>query len=270
MSFLSRRKEKKYLKSIPRRMSTSVSDNQAYPHVCLEASYDYRKFSNFRRDPIYNEILEHVTEELGHEYLKHFSDNKEIMAKIEAFKENDQWGNPYTYDYPGVGKCSPSTLRYIKVLNDLRTHFGELDSFDICEIGVGYGGQCRVVNAWSKPATYRLVDIKPALLLAQRFLDNYVLNSVMSYKTMNELPKREYDLVVSNYAFTELPKPVQNAYLEKIVLNAKRGYITYNEVDIFPCYKVDELVAMLPGAQVLAETPLTSPKNCIIVWGHNG
>jgi hypothetical protein len=37
-----------------------------------------------------------------------------------------------------------------------------------------------------------------------------------------------YDLVISNYAFSELPSELQTRYIEKIILKAKRGYLTIN------------------------------------------
>ena len=263
--------QKIYTMSVPVRISTSLSDNQAYPQVCIQASNDYRFFNNFRRNPIYNKILEHVSEKQGSEYLQIISNDSDILAAIINFKPNDNYGNPRMYEYPNIGMISPSTLRYIKVLTDIKTHFQTADNLSICEIGIGYGGQCRVINAYYKPASYCLVDIQPALALSQRFLDNYMLNSVLTYKTMNELDQRNYDLVLSNYAFTELPRTIQDVYLSKVIFNAKRGYITYNEITPkeFGSYKSDELVAMIPGSKILKEEPLTHPKNCIIVWGAN-
>jgi len=271
MKLLERFLQKMYVMSALRRMSTSLSDNQAYPQICIEASNDYRLFNDFRRNPIYNQILEHVSEKQGNEYLQIISNDLEIMAKMDDFKANDKWGNPRVYDYPNIGKISPTTLRYIKVLLDIKKHFQCIDKYAICEIGVGYGGQCRVINAYYKPATYCLVDIQPALSLAQRFLDNYILHSTLIYRTMNELEKRDYDLVLSNYAYTELPRTIQDVYLEKIILNSKSGYITYNEVTPleFHSYKSDELIALIPGSRLLKEEPLTHPRNCIIVWERN-
>jgi hypothetical protein len=263
--------QKIYIMSVPKRISTSLSDNQAYPQVCIQASNDYRLFNNFRRNPIYNQILEHVSEKQGSEYLQVILNDLDILAAINDFKLNDNYGNPRMSEYPNIGMISPSTLRYVKVLADIKTHFQTVDNLNIVEIGIGYGGQCRVINAYYKPATYCLVDIQPALALAQRFLDNYVLHSVVTYMTMNELGQRDYDLVLSNYAFTELPRTIQDIYLSKVILNSKRGYITYNEITPkeFNSYKSDELITIIPGSKILKEIPLTHPKNCIIVWGAN-
>lgn len=257
--------------SAPKHHSTSLSDNQAYPQVCLQASIDYIFFNNFRRNPIYTHILEHVSEKQGVEYLKLISKDREVYSSIDSFKRNDDYGNPRMSEYPDIGRISPSTLRYIKVLIDLKKYFHPLDKLKVSEIGVGYGGQCRVINAYYRPSAYCLIDIQPALALAQRFLDNYVISSVLTYKTMNELHEDEYDLVISNYAFTELPRKIQDVYLKKVIMRSKRGYITYNEITPpeFNSYKTRELVAMITGSQVLQEEPLTHPKNCIIVWGMN-
>lgn len=260
--------QKIYGFSVPKRISTSVSDNQLYPQVCLKCSNDYRFFNVFRRNPIYNQILEHVTENQGSKYLELILKDSDISGVIDKFKANDNYGNPRMHEYPYIGMISPTTLRYIKVLVDLKKYFRILDNLNICEIGVGYGGQCRIINAYYKPATYCLVDIKPALNLAQRYLDNYILHSTLAYKTMNEFKQEGYDLVISNYAFTELPRTIQDVYLSKIISKAKRGYITYNEITPkeFNSYKVDELIKMIPSSKIIKEEPLTHPKNCIIIW----
>ena len=257
--------------SLASRISTSLSDNQIYPQVCLDAANDYRLFNQFRQHPIYNQILEHVTENEGEAYLKLIAHDPALLEKMDEFRQNDLHGAPRVFQYQNFGTISPSTLRYIKVLSDLKKLFQGLDGLKICEIGVGYGGQCRIINAQYVPASYRLVDIKPALLLAQRYLDNYAVKSTLSYLTMNELEKNNYDLVISNYAFTELPRPIQEIYLEKIIFNSSRGYITYNDINPaeFKSYKKEELVKVIPGSQTIDEVPLTHPNNCIIVWGAN-
>jgi hypothetical protein len=256
---------------LPRKISTSISDNLAYPHICIQASINFSVFNTFRRNPVYNEILEHVSEYEGLQYLQLISEDISLLEAIDSFRPNDHFGSPRMYDYPTIGSFSPTTLRYIKVLRDLKHHFCNLDNLKIAEIGVGYGGQCRVINAYSKPHDYFLIDIQPALALAQRFLDNYILHSRINYFTMNQLAKDNYDLVISNYAFTELPRKIQDVYLDKVILNSQMGFITYNDISPpeFLSYKSDELVSIIPGARIMKEEPLTHPSNCIIVWNNS-
>ena len=192
------------------------------------------------------------------------------MNSIHDFKQNDEWGNPKLCEYSKIGKISPTTLRYIKVLSDLISFFGQLDDINICEIGVGYGGQCRIINSITSPSNYILVDIKPALMLTQKYLDKYVLNSVIKYITMDELGDECYDLVISNYAFSELERSIQDVYLQKIILNSKKGYITYNEItpEKYKSYKREQLLSIIPNSHIIDEKPLTAKKNCIIIWGN--
>jgi hypothetical protein len=249
--------------------SISLSNNGAYPAFCREASEHDSVFANFRREPVYNQILEHVSEEYGRLYLAEIEPDAEIMAMMAAFRENDLWGNPRVFSYPEIGVMSPTTLRYVKVMKDLKDLFGSLDGFRVCEIGVGYGGQCRIVDSYFRLSQYHLADLEPVLRLAQAFLDKYVLNSSVAFRTMNELGLDQYDLAISNYAFSELVRPVQDAYLRKVLLPARRGYITYNNInpDCYASYRVDELLALIPGARVFEEKPLTYQENCVIAWG---
>jgi phospholipid N-methyltransferase len=257
---------------VPVKLKTSISNNGKYPDFCLKASNDVLIFSNFRQNLIYREILEHITPQLGQEYLATINAYRpELYKNIDKIKENDMYGNPDLVEYESVGRICPSTLRYTKVLADLLNLFTSLNGLNIIEIGVGYGGQCRVINSITAPKEYTLVDIRPALFLAQCYLDGFVLSSVMKYKTMNELEKNQYDLAISNYAFTELPRKIQNVYLDKIILNSKCGYITYNEItpDYFQSYKKEELLKLIPNSFIMDEVPLTHEKNCIIVWKNN-
>ncbi len=252
-------------------LGKSLSDNNAYPKICLQASRNPRQFESFRRNKAYNEILEHVSEEQGGEYLDIIKEDAEIYRAVNVFKENDKYGNPRMYSYPAIGAISPTTLRYVKVLADLKSLFGTLDHLGIVEIGVGYGGQCRVINSYFKPRSYCLIDIEPALMLSKRFLDHYLIDSPIIYKTMDKLDQQEYDLLISNYAFTELPRKIQDIYLQKCIIGSKRGYITYNEITPpdFKSYKKEELIKIIPDSKIIDEIPLTHPNNCIIVWGMN-
>ena len=247
----------------------SLSDNQKYPQFCLDASNHLGVFNRFRREKVYTKILEHVSQEQGQAYLEIIKDEPELYENLSSFKANDAHGGPICFEYPGVGKISPTTLRYVKVLCDLKQYFGTLDGFSISEIGVGYGGQCRVINAHYKPTAYKLIDLQPALALTQRYLDNYILESTLSYQTMNELSTETSELFISNYAFSELIRPLQEVYFDRVIAGAKRGYITHNTItpEEFNSFTAEELVERIPGARIEQERPLSFEGNCVIVWG---
>lgn len=257
-------------------LNTSLSDNGDYPQFCLKASLDDEIFKNFKRYKVYNEILEHVGYDLG---LKYYDEIKKLDVSllkdnlITEFKKNDKVGNPILFNFNEIENISGSTLRYIHVLAKLKQLFGSLNNKKICEIGVGYGGQCRILSSFFKLKSYTLIDLKPVLGLAQKYLDNYPLNTVIEYKTMNELSyDKEYDLVISNYAFSEISKEFQKIYLDKVIKQSKSGFMIMNQIapDGFEQYSQDELLNAIPNSQIIKEIPLTYHSNYIIAWGTNG
>lgn len=251
-------------------MKTSVSDDGLYPPFCKNAAVDDNVFKNFKRDPIYRRILEHVSENQGQQYLNEIKKDTDIYSKIGTFKNNDLYGYPYTFFYDSIGDISPTTLRYIKVLKDLKDNFGNLDTFNMCEIGVGYGGLCRIILEYFCVKSYTLVDLQEVLLLAEKFISKYSNKYPLFYKKEENLKISSYDMVISNYAFSELTKEVQDKYLEKIILNSKCGYMTYNNEKLpsSNTYSITEILSIIPNSKALPEVPLTAPDNKIIVWGN--
>jgi len=252
-----------------RRLVTSLSDNGRYPQVCVDAVNSTSTFRHFRRIRNYTAILEHVSPEQGHAYMEAISRRPELIAALPRFAANDRAGNPRMHPYPPHGEFSPTTLRYVKVLGDLLDRFGSLDGLSICEIGVGYGGQCRVIMEWCRPAAYCLVDIRQALGLAERYLDHFALSAPVEFRTLNTLAGRDWDLVISNYAVTELPRQYQEAYVDRVIRRSRRGYITYNRINPpdFCSMEAQEIANTVTGAAILPEVPLTCDGNCIITWG---
>jgi hypothetical protein len=246
----------------------SLSDNGQYVEFCHLASWNTEAFDTFRSNPIYNVILEHVSYEQGLEYLKKIP----TKERFEEFKKNDLYGGARRCHYIEVGDISPTTLRYIKVLYDINKLFGNLAKKKIYEIGVGYGGQCRLLCSYFKNIDeYVLLDLPPVLDLAKRYLNFYPISTQLKFRTLNECSCDEsVDLVISNYAFTEISRDLQEVYMKKIIKKSKCGYITYNEITPpeFNSYTKKELLATMPNSVEYPEEPLTHPKNCIIAWNN--
>lgn len=268
-------KDKNILKMPENNIKISLSNNIEYPQFCLNASLNDELFNNFRQNKAYQKILEHVDYELGLKYLHEIKklDNSFLnMENITEFKKNDEIGNPQLFDFENIIAISGSTLRYIHVLANLKNIFKSLNNYNICEIGVGYGGQCRILSSYYKINSYTLVDLKPVLNLSQKYLDNYPLNTMINFKTMNELPNNNnFDLIISNYAFSEISREFQEVYFNKILKNSKRGFMIMNQVakDDFNSMKKEELLERLPNnPKILEEIPLTHKNNYIIVWGE--
>ena len=163
----------------------------------------------------------------------------------------------YLYDFgPGVGIVSPSTLRYVSVLARLRRAFGtEWRGWRVCEIGGGYGGQAHVVMAATPMLhSYTIYDQTAPAALQNRYLAAMGWPSSVSRAKKVSCEKNENideaaqegagksagrvarctidgdsraepqcDIVISNYALTELSAEMQAFYAERFLRGARIG-----------------------------------------------
>jgi putative sugar O-methyltransferase len=249
------------VREMPRRLRrrTSVTDVPSYTRLCAQAARDDAVFATFKRLPAYTAVLEHVSCDIGAQYLETALDQTPALASVlEEAKRNDSLGSPRTCVY-GQHMFSPTTLRYLKVLSDLLTLFGPLDKLSVVEIGVGYGGQCFVASAVGF-RSWTLIDLPPVLELAGRYLGELGVENVERVTPGETVVA---DLIVSNYAFSECTRRVQLKYLDTVVSRARRGYMTCNFLDGM---QRDELAACVPGSRWVDERPLTGKDNAILVW----
>lgn len=249
---------------------TSISDAGLYPLFCALAATDDDVFRRFRRSLIYRQILEHVDVRQGWAYLNEIERSGPLLDQTIPLLESDIIGNPWRHSFATYGTFSPSTLRYLKVAADLAKHFGSLSGMSIAEIGVGYGGQCRLIEGTWPTARYELLDLPEVLSLAQRFL----LASGVDLSNVAASDGRDphtgsFDLVISNYAFSELHRDVQERYWERVISGSPRGYMTYNHISPpeYDSLKATELAARIPGSRLVPEEPRTHPENVILIWG---
>lgn len=253
----------------------SLSDDGRYVALVREALRDSEVFARFKRHPNYRKILEHVTEAYGREYLDLIiKSSPDLLEKVELFKSNDLLGNPHLSFYPETGAISPSTLRYVYVASELRRLFGTMLGTRVAEIGVGYGGQLLVNDKVFSYGEAHLFDLPPVLELTSRCLEAHLLQG--SYRTMTinqHAGDLDYDLVISNYAFSELPSELQSVYLRKVMARSKKGYLTMNSGRagnpfVGDHLSLEDLRRFLPTFVVLEEAPTTPFNNYVIVWGH--
>lgn len=211
---------------------TSVTDRLTYIDVCREAAKYNTKFAKFKRNPNYIVVLEHCTKKHGELYKNWILKTNTLdLTKFNKFRENDKYGKPTTYNYgKEFGRISPSTLRYVKVLSDLVLHFGDLSNFNIIEIGVGYGGQAKIIMDYFNIKQYNFIDLPAPMTLTKKYLGKFNYDNC-KFLDYNKLPNQKYDLIISNYAITECTQEVQDLYMEKIINNSTHCYITGNVIN---------------------------------------
>jgi putative sugar O-methyltransferase len=251
----------------------SISDVDSYKKVCLDAAINDSIFNNFKNISSYNEILEHVSKEQGQLYLEYINSNFTDMDQfIESFKKNDIYGGTLLSNYDKIGDISPSTLRYIKVLSDLKNLFNNLENMKVVEIGVGYGGQCFILNQYYKIKEYSLIDLNESLLLTNKYLQKLDVSNhrIINIDNISDLDE-DFDLVISNYAYSELSRELQDLYYEKIIKRSKNGYFTYNfisELFNIDSYSKEEVFNKFSdkNLKVMNEYPNTFENNMILYF----
>jgi hypothetical protein len=254
--------------------SNQESDSQAtfYQNAVLTINANSRAMRRFRRVYDFREILEHVDYSLGREYIEHANLNDpQVWSLLNEFKRNDLLGKPRTFYFEEIGRISPTTLRYIAVATDIRREFGNSKLTRIVEIGGGYGGQAAILRRLNMWDEYSIFDLPEVQDLIQRYLSFIGVGMIdlPKIKTVNSF---EYDLVISNYAFSELPRKIQDEYLDKVILKARRGFMLMNSGKSNATGRsdgkisVEELQKIIPNLRELPEIPLTSPDNYLLVW----
>ena len=222
---------------------------------------------NFKSDPRYQYVLEHVDARQGKEYLdlvkKEFSDfyeeNKNSI--INLCKKNDSYGRPVQSYFFDFCSCSPTNLRYLyqsllilKYMKDIN-----LTSAKVIEIGGGYGGLCLFVKTLAKYFniqidSYIIYDLEEAEILQQKYLRIHGVNLTDQNKIS------EGSFLISNYAFSELPEELRKEYEEKVINKyCDCGFLAWNAC---PLYQFIE------GKTIKneAERPSTSPNNLYVYF----
>ncbi len=234
-----------------------------------------QKFSYFKRNFFITSIIETVDRKLGAEYLNILeSRNDGILKKgLESVIISDGVGNPIKYKYPGyLLPMAPTTLRYLKITSDLNLLFG--NKFKrVAEIGCGYGGQALVNDQILNIELTKLFDLPTVNKLIDRYLNSHLLHGSFKTTSLNQEIPENYDLVISNYAFSEIPKLLQIRYIEKVLSKSKRGYLLMNTgINNYNNSKnkltINELKNFLPDIQLFEETPKSCFSNYLIIWGH--
>jgi hypothetical protein len=240
-------------------MRSSISDFGKYRLLCRKAAEDDLFFEVIRRHPVYG-LVEALPAPAGQDYIDiALAADPSIRGSLDMLRQNDRHGGPILHDYEDIGRFSPATLRYIKVAVDLRRIFGSLDGYRIAEIGVGYGGQCRILSALNAIASYSLFDLPEPLELTRRYLGHFEPADIR-YCDLGAGEPQDYDLVISNYAFSELHKDVQDLYWERVIARSRHGFMLYNQAaftNSYPnfTYSWEEIMQRLPAAKVISSHP---------------
>lgn len=200
--------------------------------------------SYFKSDSRYTYMLEHVNETQGAEYLNCIKNNTSIsIDDILTFCNlNDRQGNPKKVDF-GIVTTSPTSLRYIWHAHLILSYFQKFnkESYNIVEIGGGYGGLCFAIYYFSslyniKLSSYTIVDLDEPLQLQKVYLQNLSINIPLHFVSASTYGKyiTNNDLyLISNYCFSEVNKEHRTQYIEHLFPKVSHGFIAWNYIPIY-------------------------------------
>ena len=253
----------------------STSDDGKYPELALKAALDSRQFSVFRRHHLYTPVVETVSKKSAKKYYEFISKEYKLSNSeiLQAIKPLQTIGSPrLEYIEALSASVSAIALRYLKVALDIKKIKG--DNFGhVVEIGCGYGGQALILDQIGTLESYTFMDLWQVNMLIRRFIESSDFSSSYRIATLRESSslRDNWDLAISNYAFSELPRGLQINYINKILLKAKNGYMTMNSGLEGGFGNVDnlsqeELQNFLPGCSFSKEIPLTDLRNYLVNW----
>jgi putative sugar O-methyltransferase len=206
-------------------------------------------FLNFKSDKTYNAILEHVSEELGNQYvniIENLINDSLTQITFENINDylllNDKYGNPIKYLFTIKNKpvtCSPTSLRYVCHALIILQHIKFTNSDRVVEVGCGYGGLFLCINHFSKILNipinkYYIVDLPEICSLIKSYLEkhndiniDYQICSAYDYgKDIDD----ENLFFISNYCFTEINKENRDNYICYLMPKVSHGFITWQTV----------------------------------------
>jgi predicted O-methyltransferase YrrM len=262
---------------------SSVSDYPGYRDFCRLAATDPEVFANFRQHPTYCWVVSAWVPHEARDFYEILKQRGEPLDFFEALRAHERIGGPSLAVYDPIGAISPQTVRYVKVLSDLDRLFPSLAGKTIVEIGAGFGGQCAVIAKRYDFARYILVDLPEPLMLARRYLESLGIERV-EYACLEDLPALgRYDLAISAYGLSEIARPTQIDYLQRVLRCSAGGYLLWNcehmrsvrdwQLQSFgsEMIYVDEMLRLVPDSRLMDDSWLARGERelytQLMVWG---
>jgi len=211
---------------------SSVSDIPRWRELAREAAEGGEVLKNLRRYSVVRSIVD------TNDYFHGLAYLDEILSAIGNFQkwslsdlqhiatELDSLGSPICYKYRRFGTATPLSLRYLATALDIHQRFGFTELSRVCEIGAGFGGQILVLARLKPLDTYDVHDLPEVAGLTLRYLREFGVNAVAKDFSGHYVAHLEYDLVISNYALSELQRDAQLHFIERVVRRSKKGVRT--------------------------------------------
>lgn len=218
---------------------------------------------DFKSNPEYRGVLEHVPTHQGIQYMNLASQKVNLNDFIETFAKNDLYGKPIKANlgFSGFENVSPTSARYLYHALLIKEHYEKFNTKNIIEIGGGYGGLCIFLKSLID-CNYSIFDLPEVMKFQEKYLSAHSIScNFLNFDS--ELPEDFF--LISNYCYSELPdKDIREKY-KKVIDKSVGGFMLWNARAMGNDVKLKEtfgsrLITSIP------ETPLTAAGNLQIYW----
>ena len=259
----------------------SISGKMDWPRACAALASGAWTSKNFRRIHAVRQVVETLGPVDGRHFARWIRDNAPGYLTDKRVAAIDAWGDPIRWPAACLGTpraFSSTTLRFLAHALWLKKVGFVKEGGTVIEIGVGFGGLA-AMNAIVSNATTIMIDLPPvakAAMLQMRELGigNFASNDQSKF-TAGDV------CFISNYAFTELSRDMQDAYADQFIRHTVRGVILSNAAvfaDHMRSRNNNQIIELLSkhGIHAKAESEssilCTSDRhhgNVIVGWGGN-
>lgn len=208
--------------------ASSVSGTMPWTAICRDFANGISGSDDFRRDSAVRDVVETVGPVDGRFYASRILEWGPAWLDDQTVLAFDDWGSPIRWPGFLLGlrrSFSPTTLRYLATALWLKRSGYVEQGGRIAEIGVGFGG-LPAMNALVSGAMTTLIDLPEVEQAAMRAMTEIGLSDHVVSGSSD--PVEAVNLMVSNYAFTELDGPTQQHYFDRYIKSAKHCVIISN------------------------------------------
>ena len=248
---------------------STTGNSIPYREVCRNAAHDDAIFQNFRSIEAYFNAVECGQEGQFANYIRSHATSK-TLSLIPQFRELDLYGNPVRNVIQGFGLFSGTTLRYVMFADHISRLFDLPKDYTVVEIGAGFGGQAYVLSQLLPFSQYYIYDLPEVEMLIDKMMATLSVHNVTCLDAYVELPEDGIDLFISNYALTECDRPTQLDYFKRVVVKAKRGYMLYNDTNVFDHLSLSDFIELFQAygihPKIHPEPVFSYTGNVLITW----
>lgn len=207
----------------------SISGNMPWARVCASYAHGSIESRQFRRLKAVRSVVETVGITEARHYAARIREWAAGWLDHPQVRAIDDWGDPIRCPAILLGTSrafSPTTLRYLATALWLKRSGKLPPNSEILEIGVGFGGLA-AMNALVSGSTTVLVDLPQVEQAAVRMMHELGMGEHVVRST--SLGNTDtVQLLVSNYAFSELSSSLQDDYLRDHLTRARHGAMVSN------------------------------------------